>query len=344
VASGVFISYRREDSRGSAGRIYDRLVSRLGRDNVFFDVDDIQLGVDFVEVLSRSVGACDALVAVIGRSWASSADEHNRRRLDDPNDFVRIEIEAALSRNIPVIPVLVDGASMPRPEELPDGLKKLSRRNGIEISHTRFDFDADRLTRALSLIEEEHRQGQAAQAERAAREEREKRDALAKAEPNEKPRIAPVEAVKADPPLRADEQPQAPRPNGESVARTVSEAANNVPKPPLGVAAVQAPVEPVRSSGRVSRRFVVVATGGAVVALALALLVTYIELAPRNAPIISLTPSASTPPASPTVLVRPAPTQLTNTLVAPTPIELVAPTPTELVSPTPTTLVHGRDP
>jgi TIR domain len=164
MCGGVFISYRRDDSPSAAGRIYDRLKSRLGSERVFFDIDSIGLGVDFVEVLSNSVGKCDALVVIMGRNWVSSAGKDDRRRLDDPNDFVRTEIEAALDRGIPVIPVLVDNAEMPRTEELPDGLKKLTRRQGIQISHTRFDFDVDRLTHALSWLEDEIRQ----------REEREK--------------------------------------------------------------------------------------------------------------------------------------------------------------------------
>ena len=155
MIGGVFISYRREDSGGYAGRIFDRLTSRLGHDNVFFDVDAIAPGRDFVEVLSERVGKCDALLAIIGKHWVTSADGENRRRLDDPNDFVRIEIEAALKRNVPVIPVLVDGAAMPRADQLPDGLKALVRRQAIEISLTRFDSDADRLTGALAEIEEE---------------------------------------------------------------------------------------------------------------------------------------------------------------------------------------------
>jgi hypothetical protein len=151
----VFISYRREDSAPSAGRIYDRLAQRMGPDNVFFDVENIQPGSDFAHVLAESVGDCDALVAVIGRRWISSTDENNQRRLDDPNDFVRIEIEAALQRDVRVIPVLVDGAAMPKSKDLPEALKRLSRKQGIEISHTRFDSDVERLTRALSLIEKQ---------------------------------------------------------------------------------------------------------------------------------------------------------------------------------------------
>jgi hypothetical protein len=168
MTGGVFISYRREDSGGFAGRIYDRLTTRLGRENVFFDVDTIPPGRDFVEVLSERVGKCDALLAVIGKHWVVSADADNRRRLDDPQDFVRIEIEAALSRDVPVIPVLVDGAAMPHPTDLPESLAKLIRRQAVEVSHARFDSDAERLTQALSQIEEEMRQREADPAPRQA--------------------------------------------------------------------------------------------------------------------------------------------------------------------------------
>ena len=124
MAGGVFISHRREDSDGFAGRIYDRLAMRLGHDNVFFDVDAIPPGRDFVDVLSDRVGKCDALIAVIGKNWVTAADDQNRRRLGDPSDFVRIEIEAALSRGVPVIPVLLGGTPMPHAEDLPEGLRR----------------------------------------------------------------------------------------------------------------------------------------------------------------------------------------------------------------------------
>ena len=152
MLGGVFISYRREDSAGFARLIYDRLTKRLERKNVFFDVDNIQPGLDFLDVLTERVGACDALIVVIGKSWISAVDKGNRRRLEDPHDFVRIEIEAALERDVRVIPVLVDGADMPRPEDLPESLKKLARRQGIDISHNRFNSDVKRLTHALSLL------------------------------------------------------------------------------------------------------------------------------------------------------------------------------------------------
>jgi uncharacterized protein YecT (DUF1311 family) len=155
VLGGVFISYRREDSGGYAGRIYDRLAGALGSDNVFFDVDSIAPGVDFVDTLSERVGRCDALIALIGRQWLTIADADKRRRLDDPGDFVRIEIEAALNRGIRVIPVLVDGATLPVSQDLPPSLEKLPRRQGIEISLARFDSDVERLNQALAELEEE---------------------------------------------------------------------------------------------------------------------------------------------------------------------------------------------
>ena len=166
MLGGVFICYRREDSAGFARLIYDRLAQRLQRDNVFFNVDNIEPGVDFFEILSERVGKCDALVAVIGKSWISAADKDNRRRLDDPDDFVRIEIEAALERGVRVIPVLIDGAAMPRASDLPDSLKKLVRRQYVEVSHSRFNSNVERLTRTLSSILENLRQRDAAQANR----------------------------------------------------------------------------------------------------------------------------------------------------------------------------------
>jgi hypothetical protein len=120
VSGGIFISYRREDSGGYAGRIYDRLATGLDRKNVFMDVDNIEPGVDFVDVLTEHVSKCDALVAVIGKNWISAVDKSNRTRLEDPHDLVRIEIEAARKRGVRVIPVLVDGAAMPKAADLPD--------------------------------------------------------------------------------------------------------------------------------------------------------------------------------------------------------------------------------
>jgi TIR domain len=149
MAAKVFISYRRDDSAGYSGRVMDRLDRELGRDLVFMDVDAIPLGTNFSKVLHEEVAKCSVLLAVIGPNWLDARDEHGNRRLDDPNDFVRIEIAAALQRNIPVIPVLLEGARIPKADELPEDLKELALRNGMEIRHASFQDDMNRLIRGL---------------------------------------------------------------------------------------------------------------------------------------------------------------------------------------------------
>ena len=149
----IFISYRRDDAPGSAGRLYDRLADSFPREALFMDVDAMVPGVDFVRELDDAVQGCDVLLAVIGRHWLDAATPGGERRLDDPEDFVRIEVETALRQGVRVIPVLVDGAEMPAAEELPEPLKPLARRHAVEISHSRFASDADRLVRAFGLDE-----------------------------------------------------------------------------------------------------------------------------------------------------------------------------------------------
>jgi CheY-like chemotaxis protein len=145
----IFISYRRDDSAGYAGRVHDRLEHEFGRDLVFIDVDAIPLGADFANYLREAVGACDVLLAVIGPKWLDARDKDGRRRLDDSNDYVRVEIAAALQRDIPVIPILVDHAPVPRANELPDDISSLSLRNGLEVHHGSFHADLDRLIKSL---------------------------------------------------------------------------------------------------------------------------------------------------------------------------------------------------
>jgi Protein of unknown function (DUF1566)/TIR domain len=146
--SDIFISYRRQDSDAYAGRLYDRLSTRFDKARIFMDID-MELGIDFVNEIKKRVGSCKVLVAVIGRSWLEVKDNEGRRRLDDPNDWVRLEIAAALERDIPVIPALVGGARMPTSSDLPGALSKLTRRQAIEISHAGFHSDVDRLIRGL---------------------------------------------------------------------------------------------------------------------------------------------------------------------------------------------------
>jgi tetratricopeptide (TPR) repeat protein len=148
----VFISYRRQESSGMAGRLYDRLAARFGDDQVFMDVDTIAPGVDFGNVIAQAVSTCEVLLAVIGPGWLTISDADGQRRLDDPDDIVRLEIAAALERDIRVIPLLVEGAAMPRREELPDSLARLARRNALSVRHESFRFDADRLLAAIEPV------------------------------------------------------------------------------------------------------------------------------------------------------------------------------------------------
>jgi hypothetical protein len=148
----IFISYRRQDSGDITGRIYDRLVQRFGRETIFKDVDSIPPGVDFRIFMGDAVGQCNLLLAVIGRQWLSSQNESGARRLEDPRDFVRIEIESALQRDIPVIPLLVQGAAVPGENALPPSLQKLAYRNAIPIRpDPDFHSDVDRLIKSIEL-------------------------------------------------------------------------------------------------------------------------------------------------------------------------------------------------
>jgi len=131
--SDIFISYRREDSADVTGRINDHFYRAFGEERIFTDVDNIPLGVDFREHIDREVSHCEVLIAVIGPQWATIKNEHGERRLEDPADFVRLEIESALKRDIPVIPVLVRRAVMPTEAQLPDSIKLLAFRNGIPV-------------------------------------------------------------------------------------------------------------------------------------------------------------------------------------------------------------------
>jgi formylglycine-generating enzyme required for sulfatase activity len=146
----VFISYRRSDSSAISGRIHEHLVRALGKENVFKDVDSIPPGVDFRKVVGDSVALCDVLLAVIGVRWLGATDAAGQDRLSLETDFVRLEIEAALKRDIPVIPVLVEGASVPTPDQLPPSLRDLAYRHASVVRNDPdFNHDMDRLIRAL---------------------------------------------------------------------------------------------------------------------------------------------------------------------------------------------------
>lgn len=149
----IFISYRRQDSADVTGRIYDRLVSRFGRENVFKDVDTIPYGTDFRKEVGKAVSDSGVFLIVIGDRWLNVTDEEGKKRLDNPNDFVSVEVEAALKRDIRVIPLLVRDARMPSEAELPEPIKSLAYRNAVQIRNDPdFDHDMSRLIESLHDI------------------------------------------------------------------------------------------------------------------------------------------------------------------------------------------------
>jgi hypothetical protein len=146
----IFISYRHGEDGMAAGWLVERLAGHFGKDQVFKDVDSIQPGDDFVKVIADAVGRCDVLLALIGRQWLTITDDYGRRRLDNPQDFVRLEIEAALKRNIRLIPVLIEGTLMPRADEVPPSLAALANRQALDFNSARAEPEFDRLIKALN--------------------------------------------------------------------------------------------------------------------------------------------------------------------------------------------------
>jgi hypothetical protein len=149
----IFISYRRQDSAYLAATLSDKLQQHFGPNSVFLDVDNIPLGVDFREYIGNAVGQCDVLLVIIGDEWMGPTDSQGKRRIDDPSDYMRVEIESALKRNIPVIPVLIEEATMPAPADLPPAIESIAFRNAAEIRAGRdLRQHIDQLIRGLETI------------------------------------------------------------------------------------------------------------------------------------------------------------------------------------------------
>jgi hypothetical protein len=148
----IFLSYRRSDTSGHAGRLADALGTRYGRDAVFHDVDSIEAGARFDDAIEQAVANCRVFLPLIGDDWLNAAAPGGRRRLDDPADFVRREVGAALRRGVPVIPVLLEGTVMPSAETLPPDLQPLARHQALELSETRWDYDVQRLIETIDRI------------------------------------------------------------------------------------------------------------------------------------------------------------------------------------------------
>jgi uncharacterized protein with WD repeat len=155
---GIFVSYRREDTAGQAGRLYDRLGDHFGEDRVFMDVDSIGIGADFTRAIRDAVSGCSVLIVLIGQDWLTFTDGKRKRRLDNPDDWVRVEIETALQRDIRVVPVLVDGAALPQASDLPLSLRPLVERQALVLSHIGFRSEVSHLIAAIEdVVSRKHR-------------------------------------------------------------------------------------------------------------------------------------------------------------------------------------------
>jgi TIR domain len=152
---GIFISYRREDTEGQAGRLYHDLVRAFGANRIFIDVAGIELGIDFRKAIEDKISSCGILLSLMGPRWLDAKNEAGHRRLEYPMDFVRLETATALKRGIPVIPVLVQNASMPRPDQLPEELRDLTFRNASVLTHARWDSDTAVLIKGLKRLIDE---------------------------------------------------------------------------------------------------------------------------------------------------------------------------------------------
>ena len=148
----IFISYRREDAAGEAGRLSDHLARRFGQARVFIDIDTIAPGTDFVVELDRALADTRVVLVIIGRRWLEATDSTGARRLDRADDFVRREIQSALTRGVRLVPVLVQGATMPSEADLPEPLAKLATRQAMAIQHEEFGADAQRLAEAIAPL------------------------------------------------------------------------------------------------------------------------------------------------------------------------------------------------
>lgn len=157
MSAGIFISYRRDESRHAAGRLADDLSQAFGPQAIFRDIEGIDPGVDFTQSLERALEACSVMLVLIGPKWLEMSDPQGRRRLDDPQDWIRQEIATALARDVRVIPVLLEGAAIPSTDDLPEDLRPLVRRQALDMSDSRWRGDLQRLIEALEKVPGLHR-------------------------------------------------------------------------------------------------------------------------------------------------------------------------------------------
>lgn len=219
----VFLNYRREDSSGYAGRLYDDLSERLASCDLFIDIDRIEPGADFVDVIDHALDGCDVVLAVIGKHWLSVTDSQGRRRLDDPDDYVRLELEAALARGMRLIPVRVQGADMPSSTDLPESLRGIARRQAVELSDHRWRHDVDTLSGRLEQLATEMEERAREERERLVREEAERLRAAEERAERERHARALIAAEEAARQRTEEEQAAYARTERERAAREKAE-------------------------------------------------------------------------------------------------------------------------
>lgn len=217
----VFLNYRRDDSAGHAGRLYDDLTERSQDYDIFMDIDKLEPGVEFDQAIDRALDHCDVVLALIGRHWLTIADAEGQRRLDNPDDYVRLELQAALERGTRLIPVRVQGADMPSSAQLPEPLRALARRHAVEISDTRWRHDVENLAgylerlstmrreEAEAEVERERRAQEEAEEQRRAQEEAQRADRLRRERELEEQRSAELAAASEEKAARERAERQA---------------------------------------------------------------------------------------------------------------------------------------
>ena len=241
----IFISYRRRDSAYVAGNLRDALQARFGTDSCFLDIDNIPFGADFRQYIGNAVGQCDVLLVLIGDQWLESTDDQGRRRIEDPSDYVRIEIESALKRNIPVVPVLVGEAKVPGASELPESIRDMAYRNAAEIRATR--DQKNQIERLVSGLAEHLREKvSGAEEEKPAappKEEpsaRQAREAMAQPKMREsvepKPSVEVSDTKKEKSAAPAKEEPSVPKTRKTIVQPKLPKLAKPKPKAPASAA------------------------------------------------------------------------------------------------------------
>ncbi len=318
----VFISYRRADTSADAGRLYDALRRRLGRDSLFMDVDSIRPGQDWVEAVHGAVSKCDVLLALIGPDWGEARDGEGNRRLEDELDRVRLEIEAALKADKSVIPVLFERARMPHASELPESLRPLLRRHAIRISHETFDSDLRGLLRALKTIEQAKELGSAAEPT-----------------PPPPPPSPPERAAAISAATLLSAQPPPPPPAGP----VLPSQPPSVGWMPAGMYAGPPPPPPTRPPSGLGSNRTPLFIGAGVIGVVVLLLVAWAVMsAPGPTPSLAPTPSP-TPPATPTPTPSPTPPATPTPTPSPTPPATPTPTPAPTSVPVDTRNLLFRD-